>query len=68
MQKFKSFENKFNFFKMQNTLLCLKEKFKKKVYLHLYVSHKIFLFLLILPREFCAYVSFILIFAHGKHI
>ena len=27
-QKFKCFEEKFYFFKVQNTLLCLKEKFK----------------------------------------
>ena len=53
MQKFQSFKEKFNFFKTQNTLLCLKEKFKKKN-----LQKENIFFLLILPREFCAYVSF----------
>ena len=75
-QKFRCFKEKFSFFKMESTSLCLKEKLKKKIYKeypHLRRKTKFFFqtkyfFLHVLSREFCTYVSFILIFLHLKLI
>ena len=67
-RKFKSFKEKFHFFKTQNTLLCLEEKFTKCI-CAFRSQMKYFIFLLlILPGEFCAYVNFVLIFVHVKPI
>ena len=67
-RKFKCFREKFNFLKTQNTLLCLKEKFKKKNLQSVPSVSQTKYFFLVLPREFCAYVSFVLIFMHVKLI